>query len=156
MGTNYYLKRIPTQEEIEKTKRLLDEGKIESQSGYSNWDPEKDVAAQDMIEQMIKEIHIGKSSYGWQFTFRVNKDLYKNSQQACFDYIKKAIESGKWKFIDEYGNEESLDEFIKHVNQKIGGYTFKTDPNKNKYYHYIENTNSISEDGSWWVDNEFC
>lgn len=156
MGTNYYLKRIPTQEEIQKIHKLLDEGKIESRADYFNYDPEKDCSVQDMISEITKEIHIGKASWGWEFTFKVNKDFYDKSYESVFSFIKDALESGKWKFIDEYGDEETLDNFIDLVNHKKGGLTYKTDPDRYKYYQYVLETDSISEDGSWWVDNEFC
>lgn len=156
MGTNYYLKRIPTKEEIEKTKRLLDEGRIESLSSRFGWDPEKDCAVQDMIDRMTESIHIGRFADGWRFTFRAHDHLHERSYAAIFDFIELSLGTGRWKLIDEYDGELTLNEFKGKVEKSKEGLTFETDPNNASYLRYIKKTDSISEDGSWWSDSNFC
>ena len=153
MGTNYYLKRIPTRQEVEKTKKLLDEGRIESYAGLFSYDPEKDMSAQDMICEMTKSIHIGKFSGGWEFCFRVNDEYYSKSFDDVYRFIGNAIQSGEWKFINEYGENIELDDFIQKVNKTKGGLNFKSNPSK---YHFTEDYDTMSPDGSWWCSVDFC
>lgn len=155
MGTNYYLKRIPTQEEIEKAKKLLDEGKIESQSSYFGYNPEYDMAAEDVIAEMTKEIHIGKSSYGWQFVFRTNNEYYPSTYKDVINFIKESIESGKWKFIDEYGSNISIEDFENTVSSHKDGYNYITYNKKAHLMQYSSN-DFIAEDNSWWCSVDFC
>jgi hypothetical protein len=156
MSTNYYLKRIPTREEIEKTKRLLDEGKIESTSGIFGWDKDKDCAAQDMISQMTESVHIGLFTDGWEFSFRVHDDLYGRKRAEVFEYIRLAVKTGFWRLINEYNEDVTLGQFKERVNSSKGGLTFKTDPNNATYLQFVKDSDYIAEDGSWWVDNDFC
>lgn len=157
MGTNYYLKRIPTQEEIERTKKLLDQRKIESRFGYFGYDPEKDMSAQDMINEMTKEIHIGKSSGGWQFVFRTNDEYYNHTIKELYKFIEDSINSGKWEFKDEYGDNMILSSFKDMVKSKKNEWNYQTyrfeHPDS---YSYDNGSDFISEDGSWWCNVDFC
>ena len=155
MGTNYYLKRIPTQEEIDKTKQLLDERKIESHAGRWNWSLEEDPTVEDMIHEMTKEIHIGKQSGGWQFCFRTN-DEYGQSYKEVFDFILNAIRSMKWKFIDEYGEVVNYDKFVNMVYNNKNEWNIFTYP-EHCFFDVFDHdkTDSVSEDGSWWCNVDF-
>lgn len=70
MGTNYYRKNIPTEEDLKKMHRLIDEGKLESRRGYFGEEESESVA--DVIEDCTKEVHICKMSYGWLTCFDHN------------------------------------------------------------------------------------
>ena len=74
MGTNYYLKRIPTEEEIAQCHKLLDERKIEYCDIYEK--PYDTPFLEKVLEEMTKEIHIGKLGGGWRFLFHTHNDLY--------------------------------------------------------------------------------
>jgi len=99
MGTNYSLYKIPTWEELENIKSSIDEGNL--------------IEAKRM---MPDEIHIGKASNGWEFTFNHNNWQY-------FDKSKKSLKDfvSQCKIIDEYGQVISHDEFWKMVESKKGG-----------------------------------
>lgn len=83
-----------------------------------------------------EEIHLGKSSIGWQFTFRANYDLYKDVPEMR-EYLKdKEIknEYGEgvsykefWEMVDskqkkEHRNHAKL--YPSHTEQVIDGYSF--------------------------------
>ena len=72
MGTNYYLKRIPTKEEIERCHKLLDEGKIEDSDVFKEEYGTPYLLA--VLEKITEEIHIGKKSGGWRFLFQIHQN----------------------------------------------------------------------------------
>ena len=116
MGTNIYLRKIFSKEEMEETKRKLKDWA----DVVKSIEDLKDVISflQDECERHEKEIHICKISYGWKLLFQANEHLYECTWKAMTDYIRQAIDSGEWEMIDEYGNAYSLDdlkeEFEKH------------------------------------------
>ena len=121
MSTNYYLKRIPTQEEIDRTKELLDKRLIEDVSscmfGYDETDEPQ--SAQEMIRKMTEQIHIGKYSGGWRFLFHTHLNLYQEEVSSVFQFIGEAVSSGKWKLIDEYREDVDVREFKNLVKTSI-------------------------------------
>lgn len=145
MGTNYYLKRIPTQDEIDLAKKLLDERKLESNE-FSN-----EISMVSLLDQMTQSIHIGKSSAGWEFTYRIHDELYPRLSSQCFEFIRNSVESGRYKLINEYGDDIDIDDFIKMVESKKGGMNFLKSENKSFFFY-----DSMSSDGSWWYSNDFC
>ena len=116
MGTNIYLRKIVSKEEIEETKRKLKE----MADGVKSIDDMRDVIAFLQVEcdGHDKDIHICKISYGWKLLFQANENLYECTWKAMTDYIIQAIDSGEWEMVDEYGNAYSLDDlkedFEKH------------------------------------------
>ena len=116
MGTNIYLRKIVSKEEMEDTKRKLKDWA----DVVKSIEDLKDVISflQDECERHEKEIHICKISYGWKLLFQANEHLYDCTWKAMTDYIRQAIDSGEWEMIDEYGNAYSLDDlkedFEKH------------------------------------------
>jgi len=61
-----------------------------------------------------KRIHLGKSSFGWQFSFQYNGGkYYKNVDEMTVWLRDKTI-------IDEYGQEITQDDFWKMVQSKQG------------------------------------
>ena len=116
MGTNIYLRKIVSKEEIEYTKRKLKE----MADGVKSIDDMRDVISFLQVEcdGYEKEIHICKISYGWKLLFQANGHLYECTWKAMTDYIRQATDSGEWEMIDEYGNAYSLDDlkedFEKH------------------------------------------
>ena len=77
MGTNVYMRRIPTAAQKEELKGLLKkqyEEAIESIDRDEGLHPAReDWRLADEIEKarnrIYEEVHIGKSSYGWRFLF---------------------------------------------------------------------------------------
>ena len=120
MGTNIYLRKIVSKEEMEDTKRKLKE-------------MADDVKSIDDLEDVIsflqvecdgheKDIHICKISYGWQLLFQANENLYECTWNAMTDYIRQAIDSGEWEMKDEYGNAYSLDDLKEDLEKHKDGF----------------------------------
>ena len=116
MGTNIYLRKIVSKEEMEDTKRKLkymaeNVKIIDDVRGVIEF-------LQDEYDRYEKDVHICKISYGWKLLFQANEHLYECTWKAMTDYIRQAIDSGEWEMIDEYGNAYSLDDlkedFEKH------------------------------------------
>lgn len=117
MGTNYYLRRkIP----LAKLKRIKDmvtedniyDGKLDSELNQ------------------FPEIHIGKSSAGWQFLFNHNNGKYYEKTQASINnFLKEEVARGG-KFVDEYGELQDIDDFWGFVMSKKNGFDGKS------YYEY--------------------
>jgi len=124
------------------------------------------------------EIHIGKSSYGWSFTFHALDDYIKLSsidpKFALLDnnemqikissykewkefFQKYIIEYETVKIFDEYGTEISLEEFYKLVELKKGGKNhaieMKTDPRYRDTYK--PERDFIDEEGNSFSKCEF-
>ena len=89
MGTNYYLKRNPTKEEIEQCHKLLDEGKIEDSDVFKEEYGTPYLLS--ILEKITEEIHIGKKSGGWRFLFQIHQKLYGKSIEACLDFLESQI-----------------------------------------------------------------
>ena len=142
MGTNYYLKKIPTKKEIEKVKRLLDGRDFDS--------------AKRAINEMTRTVHVGIQSCGWQFCFRVNKEYGKTYKQV-FDFIRNGIISEEWELVDEYGKVIAYDDFELLVNSHKNKWNCFTSPER-QFFDILDHnkTDSISKDGSWWCNVDFC
>ena len=116
MGTNIYLRKIVSKEEMEETKRKLKE----MADDVKSIDDFEDVISflQVECESHEKDIHICKISYGWKLLFQANENLYDCTWESMTDYIRQAIDSGEWEMVDEYGDAYSLDDlkedFEKH------------------------------------------
>lgn len=84
-----------------------------------------------------EEIHLGKSSGGWKFLFRLNQDYYKNVKE-----LKKFL---KGKLIkDEYGEVVSHKEFWELVEFK------------QKHHKDHNDGHCIMIDGYRFLSSDFC
>lgn len=91
-------------------------------------------------------LHIGKSSSGWKFSFRVYEDKKINSVN---DWIK-LIEKDNNIIGGQYGEEISSAEFIDLIDSKIDG--------KSHLDSYVScfSTNGYSTDGKYdYINHEF-
>lgn len=95
-------------------------------------------------------LHLGKKSAGWQFCFRVNKE-YQPNLKSLIEYV-----SGSDFEIIAEGQKISVFNFQNVIKNSIFGYNFKT-------YHlehpelpnYVDDTDFIAPDGSWWCNVDF-
>ena len=120
MGTNIYLRKIVSKEEMEDTKRKLkymaeNVKIIDDVRGVIEF-------LQDEYDRYEKDVHICKISYGWKLLFQANENLYECTWEAMTDYIRQAIDSGEWEMIDEYGNAYSLDDLKEDLEKHKDGF----------------------------------
>ena len=149
MGTNFYARRIPTQEEVAALHKHIDEV---AAGVYS---------ISSMIEEIeiVGDIHLGKRSAGWQFNWESHPEYYSDNLES----IKEFLSRDDIVIVDEYNTKFSLDEFF---NKEIG-YCLYNDPEK--YINgrqYEENETGrgyvwsikewTSKDGLRFSSGEFC
>ena len=120
MGTNIYLRKIFSKEEMEDTKRKLKE----MADGVKSINDLEDVISFLQVEcdGHEKDIHICKISYGWKLLFQANENLYDCTWKSMTDYIRRAIDSGEWEMEDEYGNAYSLDDLKEDLDKHKDGF----------------------------------
>ena len=100
MGTNFYCKRIPTQEQLNSIADLVVNKKIDE--------------AIDKLHEVDKEIHICKRSYGWQIGFDHNNgEYYQPTRKSLEEFLSQP----DIKIIDEYKNEYTYEEFWKEIDK---------------------------------------
>lgn len=100
MGTNFYCKRIPTQEQLNSIADLVVNEKIDE--------------AIDKLHEVNKEIHICKRSGGWQIGFDHNNgEYYQPTRKSLEEFLSQP----DIVIIDEYKKEYSYDEFWKMVDE---------------------------------------
>lgn len=139
MGTNIYLRKIVSKEEMEDTKRKLKE----MADGVNSIDDIRDVIAflQVECERQEKDIHICKISYGWKLLFQANENLYDCTLDSMTDYIRQAIDSGEWEMEDEYGNAYSLDDLKEDLESHKDGF------DQDSYVERIRKIGEFPNDG---------
>jgi hypothetical protein len=112
MGTNYYA--IPQAEDVEKRryKLLSDVANLDlSVSSVSRGfavsiDTFDRNSPWDEFTDNIK-IHLGKRSSGWKFLWNFHNNKYYSNKDELLTFIRKH------RIIDEYGDEEGVEDFIK-------------------------------------------
>lgn len=148
MGTNYYLKKIPSKARKEELIEAIKKDDVST--------------IRTLTDNMYNNlIHLGKSSYGWQFDFNPNFKIHFNSKTGDREIIYKFpltkegidnfIRQDGYIIVDEY-NEVSMtptitpDEFWDMVDEKKNGiiemdnatnYYWETD-RKNAYVNFLK------------------
>jgi hypothetical protein len=90
-----------------------------------------------------EKYHIGKSSWGWAFSFQGYKYDGLTSWQKWKEHLKDK------KIYDEYGERITYDEFVKYVEtEKSPGYVREKDGHKN----LVHNTEGRKEG---WFNSEY-
>lgn len=102
MSTNFYARRLPTEEE-----RILIQERL---SKYITGESNDDDIWQDC--ESISSIHLGKRSGGWQFHWQTS-DFYEQNLES----IKAFLSRPDVIIYDEYGTVFNVDEFF---NVEIG------------------------------------
>ena len=113
MGTNFYAKHIPSEQEYAKMQEALTNRQLDK--------------LRELIDIAQTEYHIGKRSSGWQFMFcphiKNKKDCYWGYGQIIspwedtLESIKEYLSRDDVQIIDEYGNEFTVEQFF---NDEIG------------------------------------
>ena len=100
MGTNFYCKRIPTQDQLKSIADLVVNEKIDE--------------AIDKLHEVNKEIHICKRSCGWQIGFDHNNgEYYQPTRKSLEEFLSQP----DIKIIDEYNNEYTCEEFWREIDE---------------------------------------
>lgn len=100
MGTNFYCKRIPTQDQLNEIADLVVNGTIDE--------------AIDKLHEVNKEIHICKRSCGWQVGFDHNNGEYwKPTRKSLEEFLSQP----DIVIIDEYKKEYTYEEFWKEMDE---------------------------------------
>ena len=100
MGTNFYCKRIPTQEQLNSIAKLVVSKQIDE--------------AIDKLNEVNKKIHICKRSCGWQVGFDHNNgEYYQPTRKSLEEFLSQP----DMVIFDEYNNEYSYDEFWKEIDE---------------------------------------
>lgn len=137
MSTNYYLRRkIPTARLKEIKGLVNDEG----------------IYGGKLDEALSKfhEIHIGKSSMGWQFLFNHNDGKYYKKTRDSIDSFLRAEVGKGGKLVNEYGDEMSIDRFWNMVQVHKDGFDLKS------YYKYnCDRWRNYQEHPEEYGDNAF-
>lgn len=159
MGTNIYLVRQITKEDIRDLKKVFNESidNLEtSRDGYKVLEP-----ITEALNKLKKEIHICKRSSGWQLLFQSNKDLYDCTWKSMTDYIRKVLNDGTYIMIDEYGELYSLADLKEDLEQSKDGWTGKTydehcRKNGQSSYYCTCGDHEYISDNLRWTDDDFC
>ena len=158
MGTNYYARIIPKEEDKQKLKEAIDN------NDYNT--------IESMVKQMYSsldeyshkggEIHLGKASCGWKFLWNSNVHeycngfydknnhfvpvykswkLYELTKQSITDFIMR----DDIEIYDEYGDLEDKQEFLEYALNKDGidNKEYYTNPEYEAGYCYPESEESL-------------
>lgn len=127
MGTNFYAKRIPTQEQLNDIAEFVVNGKLD--------------IAQDLINETNERIHICKRSSGWQIGFDHNwGKYYQPNAKSLMEFLDKP----DIQIIDEYGEEYTFNEFWNEI------LDWNADP-RNYYTSKIDIGNQIKNNVSCFI-----
>ena len=100
MGTNFYCKRIPTQEQLNSIAKLVVSKQIDE--------------AIDKLNEANERIHICKCSCGWQVGFDHNNgEHYQPTRKSLEEFLSQP----GMVIFDEYNNEYTYDEFWKEIDE---------------------------------------
>lgn len=126
MGTNFYLRRKLT---IKENRKILDfinskymEFTNQVVNNIYNIESFLDTFTREVTnetKEYIKEIHIGKRSYGWQFLWDYHSSKY---YKANLKDIKKFLANPDYEIVDEYGRVYTLTQFF---DEEVGESLYK-------------------------------
>lgn len=111
MGTNFYAKHIPSQEEYDAMQEALTNRQLKE--------------LQELISKATIKYHIGKRSYGWAFGFQAKEEPRYNwtdeEAQVPWDdnlkSLKEYLNRPDIQIVDEYGDEFTPEQFW---NEEVG------------------------------------
>lgn len=96
-----------------------------------------------------KEVHIGKSSAGWEFSFQGYIGEENNPKIMSFEDWKRELQADG-KIFTEYGEEVSFEDFVKLVEDKKEG-QWREKPNLNHYDYCL----SKSKERGYTMTNDW-
>lgn len=160
MGTNYYARIIPKEEDKQTLKKAIDNNDYNTIIQLCN------ALYGELNEYTHKggEIHLGKSSYGWKFLWNCNihkfPDGYLDDDKNYileynFDYVYPPTKEGITNFvmredvyvIDEYGEIQDKTEFLNYAFNKEGidGKEYYTNPKYDSGTYWGEDKETLAK-----------
>lgn len=116
MGTNFYRRYIPTEDDIKNMHKLLDERKFESD--WTVKDSDYKDSLENYIHHFTEEIHICKRSGGWQISFDHNWGKY---YFPCREELESFLLEPHTIIVDEYGDQYTPQQFWKEMDEWNAG-----------------------------------
>lgn len=137
MGTNFYARIIPKEEDIKWVQKEIE----------SYLSGETLTIEDDILKNVTREIHLGKRSCGWQFLWQNNPKYYNDNLES----IKKFLSREDVIIYNEYYERFTVDEFF---DNEIGRYLYN-DP---EYFmngrQYAEKHNESFDDFGEWTTED--
>lgn len=93
-----------------------------------------------------REIHIGKSSFGWLFLFKDNNEFHTFPQLK--KWLNNNVDTGEYVLFDEYNREIDKDELLDLIEKKQNDEKSKNNPDN--FNEYCKNI-----DGYRFTDRDF-
>lgn len=141
MGTNFYLRRIPTEEELKSIHKSVDKKDFDE--------------AKRLIDDASAEIHIGKRSSDWQFLFDISPEgMEISTDEFSLTKVKNYLEkmtSNYWSLQDEYEHRFTPDQFWEEINDCLyldeNHYDFYSYQKKREVFSVLYLSEDRSDDG---------
>ena len=188
MSTNYYAyQKIPMGQRRRELKNAFDAEELRMKLHETFDKEENPIEIRSAIDEYVgtltelynnlmpKQIHLGKSSCGWQFKWQMYKNSeYEKDQEhnSKFLYYEPNLESIKaflydtehWIIADEYGKVLTPDEFLEEIKPVLyktddlyDDHSYAADPTQvhSQWEPYFLSQQHTSEDGLRWTFDEF-
>jgi len=104
----------------------------------------------DCCNRYDEEYHIGKSSWGWAFTFQGYKYDNLTSWKLWKEYLWQAIYTGGRHIVDEYGEFQDYDDFVKMIETVKSPKYVRDDGHKN-----LQHNEEGKNDKRPWFNPEY-
>ena len=157
MGTNIYLVKQITKEDIEEIKKVFNNciNDLETSRDINK----VTVPVEEALEKLKNEIHICKRSAGWQLLFESHKELYECTWKSMTDYIRKVLNDDTYIMVDEYGKLYSLNDLKEDLEAFKNGWThesYKKHLIEKRERVYPGTSHEYISDNLRWTDDWFC
>lgn len=152
MGTNFYARRIPTEEEWNAIQKAAEERQLEK--------------VKELAAKANRRYHIGKRSAGWAFLFQAREECSFEDEsnvpwEDSLDSLKEYLSRPDVEIEDEYGDKYTFaafwDEIAPWLEVKDGYWSLETyyrdNPDKRPFYN--DGSEKV-KDGHRWCSVWFC
>jgi hypothetical protein len=117
------------------------------------------------MDDPMENLHIGKASFGWEFSFRAHPALGITDTASWWQVIEESEENGGY-ILDEYGDKKSLETLKEIVESKKGGLSHgrldareNLTPDEEKYLKINHGPSSyfhwLDSEGNSFIDTDF-
>lgn len=107
MGTNFYCRHIPTEEEYQQMQENLQHRNYEK--------------LEKQLKEFRKTYHIGKRSGGWQFIWCPHKEgnIVVSPWENNLESIKNYLSQENTEIFDEYGKTYTYEQLIEEIKDSL-------------------------------------